>query len=570
MMPALLAGIIWLYLSFFFRLDRLYGDSAFYLFNVINDLKFSIAHRRPAGYLVEFIPLFLAKRGSDMKTIIEWFSINESIVLVSVALVAYWIIRDVKIFIAVLIPFFLGDRYNYFNPVSELLLASPILILWIGMLDKFGSKNFVNILFVPFIVFFVYSHPLFNLLFPISYGILVLQRRLHIKWIILHMSFFAITAFYHFAHINNYDKQQIDVESSRGVFETLQYYFSLSELGRYLVYCIPLFVLISFSIYTFYKTDKKLLALYCSLISIGYFLIVFYKFQSLFPETLEPFERYLFPLSVFAGLLFYYAGESKRINWSIAITLIIVFQTLQIVSYGKNVQTRNKQLINVIEYSQQNNLCKVVVDYFNFNPYRLGHDWIMTSESMLLSKVVGNKRTVQVSVLQSFDKDLFNRFENNQYVYFPWYSYNQNELNQDYFHFYEQGLYLLNTKANLDSIKLDSVSKKIEVSVPDASFKANRSTKLFVNLINQSTTTIPSLFNDSNDIVIGYSWLDSRNKVIERGSVKLLADLRPGNLKQLVSISCPNKKGEYKLSFAFLYGERRSILKSYPETFDLK
>jgi len=519
---------------------------------------------------VEFIPLFLAKRGSDMKTIIEWFSFNESIVLLSVALVAYWIIRDVKIFIAILIPFFLGDRYNYFNPVSELLLASPILILWIGILDKYGSKIFVNLLFIPFIVFIIYSHPLFNLLFPISYGILVLQRRLQIKWIVLHMSVFALTAFYHFTHINSYDKQQINVENSRGVFDTIQYYFSLSEFGSFLVYCMPLIVLVFFTIYTFYKTDKKLLAVYGFLISAGYFFMVLFKFQSLFPETMEPFERYLFPLSIFASLLFYFGGEGKSFKWSIVITLVIVFQTFQIVSYGKNVQTRNKQLINVIEYAQQNNLGKVVVDYFNFNPYRLGHDWIMTTESMLLSKIVGNKRTVQVSVLQSFDKELFNRFESNQYVYFPWFCYNQNELNQDYFHFYDQGLSLLNTKANLDLIKLDSVSKKIVVSVPEASFKSNRSTKLFVNLINQSTTTIPSLFNDSNDIVIGYSWLDSRNKVIERGSVKLLADLRPGNLKQLVSISCPNKKGEYKLSFAFLYGIRRSILKSYPETFDLK
>lgn len=561
--------MIWLTLSFIYRLDRLYGDSAYYLFNVINELKFSIAHNRPSGYLVEFIPLFLVKHGSDMKTIIEWFSYNESLVLVGFAVLAYGILKDIKISIAILLPFFLGDRYNYFNPVSELLLASPVLILWIGILDKFGTKNLVNLIFIPFVVFIIYSHPLFNILFPVSYGLLVIQKRISIKWIISHISIFILTAVYHFTKMAGYDKQQMDIANTRGLFDTVQYYISQHELGSYLLYCIPLFIIIISAVYTFFISGRRVLAVYCILFGFGYFGMVMYKFQNLFPDTLEPFERYLFPLSIFGGIIYFLAGDLKKINWAIILTIIFVVQTVQIVSYGKKVQLRNRQLINVIEYAQNNHLCKVVVDYFNFNPERLGHDWIMTTESILLSRIVGNNTTVQVSILQSFDKELFNRFEVNQYVHFPWYSINQNELNPDYFHFYEQGLTLLNTTSNIDSMMCDSIGQKIYISINDRIDLAGKSNKIFIDINNSSEFSIPSAVIDDKGYLLNYKWINDNHEFVEEGSVKLLADLKPGHLKQLINIKSPDKKGRYKLVFDLHDSQKSYNLNSSPDSFTI-
>lgn len=556
--PAVLAGLIWLTLSFIYRLDRLYGDSAYYLFNIINELKFSIAHYRPSGYLVEFIPLYLVRHGSDMKSIIEWFSFNESLVLVGFAVSAYGILKDIKISIAILLPFFLGDRYNYFNPVSELLLASPVLILWIGILDKFGTKNIVNLIFIPFIVFIVYSHPLFNILFPVTYGLLVLQKRISIKWIMAHCGIFILTALYHFKQMNDYDQQQMNVANTRGIVDTIQYYFSQHEFGSYLLYCIPLIIVISAKIYTYFVSGNRMLAIYCVVFSLGYFGMVMYKFQNMFPDTLEPFERYLFPLSIFAGVIYYLGEDLKKINWSIVLTLIIVVQTLQIINYGKKVQIRNSQLINVIEYAQNSHLCKVVVDYFNFNPNRLGHDWIMTTESMLLSKIVGNNATVQVSVLQSFDKELFKRFERNQYVHFPWFSLNQNELNPDYFHFYEQGLSILNTEPSDTFLLNDSIAKRICVKLPLDRFKHNSGFKLQpIEIENLSLIPIPSKIVGKDGYTLFYEWKSITNKVVTSGENKLLADLRPGLLKQLCLIESPEKKGKYYLVFGLKKGNVR-------------
>jgi hypothetical protein len=559
----ILSAGIWFYFSYIFRFDRLYGDAAAYLFNIINELKFSIAHQRPAGYLIEFIPLILARSNASMESIIAWMSFNESIVLILFSFTAVFLMKDVKLGLAVLLPFFLGDRYNYFNPVSELILAAPVLILSIGCLDKYGTRIWANLLFLPMIIFLIFSHPLYNLLLPVSYLLLLLNKKMPIKWILIHTLTLILTMVYRYITLMDYDKKQLAVEHHLDIFNTIQFYLNHSNTVFLLQSFLGLIIVTLVSLYLFYKAKKKLMAIIGFLFSAGMILLILYKFSHLFPDTMEPFERYLFPVSVFSGLLFYFSTQQRDEKWiPYLLIAVFIYQSVQLFNYGKVVQNRNLQLKGLIEYAQSHNESKVIVKYSNFNPKRLGHDWIMTTESMLLSRIIGNRKLVQAAVYESFDPALRSNITPFQYVHFPWWAIDINSLNPEYFRFYPQPFSHCNTPTDSQTVaQLEGNKFKIELS--PSGFKVNKKADAILAIITNNSNITVSSGLEAPSVLLGYCWRQDGNDVMFREGFPLLADLRPGKLKQLLFLDMPSKKGNYNLSFYFLInGKDRIYLNS--------
>lgn len=556
--PTLIAWLLWFAFSLYYGFDRLYGDSAFYLFDVINELKFSIAHQRPAGYLIEFIPLILAKNNASMEQIILWFSLNESIVLISISVLGSVLVKDVRMGLAIMLPFFLGDRYNYFNPVSELLLAAPLFVLFFGLLFSKGEEKWVQLLFLPFVVFVVYSHPLYYILLPLVYGLIILLKKVPLKWNVIHGLFIIITLLVRYFTTDEYDKKQLEVEHQLGFSEIANHFLNSGSTLSLLQAFAGLMLMLLLSIFIIFKHEKKIISIY----SIGVFGalvgVVIYKYSALFPDTMEPFERYLFPASIFVSLLFYFSSfhMNKWAPWFIG--LVIVYQSLQLFSYGKKVKDRNFQLGSLIEYGQQHHYSKVTVKYHNFNPTRLGHDWIMTNESLLLSRIVGNKKNVQVSVHESVEGSILNEMLPNQFVYFPWWCLNVNTLNPEYFNVYAQPLKTVNTFVDtLDIKKIDF--SKFNVELLSTNFKSDKSNiRVKINLVNNGQVPLYSGL-EKNEFHLSYDWRKNGEIVEVGGSVPLLADLLPGSLKQLILLNTPTEAGLYDLAFYFEINENERI-----------
>ena len=126
--------LIWCFFSLFFAFERLYGDSAYYLFYMINDAKYFIAHHRPASLFIEWIPLIQIKIGSSINSIIYGFSFNEAIFqILAVLLTCLWL-KDPFLGFAMIITLFVGAKWNCFNPVSELILGTPVFFFMFGIL----------------------------------------------------------------------------------------------------------------------------------------------------------------------------------------------------------------------------------------------------------------------------------------------------------------------------------------------------------------------------------------------------------------------------------------------------
>ena len=114
--------------SIVFANERIYGDSADYLFKIIHHGDFFIAHNRPASVFVEWLPLLMVKLKLPLSYILYGFSIAEFAYFFIWYIIFSRVLKAPPYAIGIVLAYTFGLRWNYFNPVSELILAFPFAI----------------------------------------------------------------------------------------------------------------------------------------------------------------------------------------------------------------------------------------------------------------------------------------------------------------------------------------------------------------------------------------------------------------------------------------------------------
>jgi hypothetical protein len=560
--PLVLASLIWIFFSYWFRLDRIYGDAAAYLLDILNKYQFIIFHNRPSSIIIEWVPVILAKMHQSVDYIIIGMSIGEALMIGVFVFVAYFFFKDIRLALTILLTLFMGDRYNYFNPVSELYLAMPVFFLIVGAIVKYGTNRKTIFLLIPLIIFVVFSHTLYNFIFPSTLILLFFVEKINRKELLLWFGIVSIVILAQFLSLDNYDQKQLIGSDDESIGQFLIRYFTdVSMFKNSGYYLSNLFVFIVALIWFKINGNKKVV-IAATGIYFFYFVIVVIKYSILFPDTMEPYERYVFPLAIISGLVFYLSGEFKKPIWPLLTTAVILIQGIFMFNYGKGVQKRYHQLRNVIEYAQIHNRSKVVVNYFNFNPYRLGSDWIMTSESLLLSRIVGNHATVQVGIKQAFDKRLLRSLDSSQYVQYPWYCLDYSHLNHDYFYLEKQPLTFLNTLEK-NPLPLEKVAKGLFVELPITRLSRGRKPTCEIYIRGTSNDTIRS-GNKNGFYYLYYDWIpDTGESALIGGKCRLLCDVYPlSSYKQLCEVKIPKNKGNYRFQMYLGLGEEKVLIPS--------
>src|SRR4051812_42223715 len=72
----IILGFLFL-IALVFNRERIYGDAAYYLFQLVNDKRFVIEHNRFIEPVIEFIPYLLVKYSVNLKYVILAASLNE-------------------------------------------------------------------------------------------------------------------------------------------------------------------------------------------------------------------------------------------------------------------------------------------------------------------------------------------------------------------------------------------------------------------------------------------------------------------------------------------------------------
>jgi hypothetical protein len=192
------------------------------------------------------------------------------------------------------------------------------------------------------------------------------------------------------------------------------------ELGK--CYAGSLFLLFASSFMLFRK-KQVLKALLIPGFAVVYFALVAIKFGGLYPETFEPFERYLFILPLLVVVVYQSEWATWK-DWKQALIIVfVVWHVFYIHRYSKIVTNRydvfENALFNASQFSEEIIPIRKENYHPEFESNRIqGHDWIMSSESMLLSSLKGPEHARQVYIKDILPDSFYTTNRTGEYMYY--------------------------------------------------------------------------------------------------------------------------------------------------------
>jgi hypothetical protein len=540
--------------SIVFNQERIYGDAAGYLFTMIHKSGFNIVHHRPSSVFVEWLPYIMIKLQMPLKYILLGFSISEF------AYFATWYIILARVFkapalgLGVVFAYLFGLRWNYFNPVSELILASPFLFL-LAKLRQDTPKNKIvwYVANALIIVFVLLSHPLYSLLLPAVFGYFYLQRPKE-KSLLFIGIYIIIIAALNYKIMAGYDKLSVEmVQYQMKPLDIIKKFFSIASIIDLLKAYGGILFLIALLAFNLYKEKRFVLLAYAGGFVLGYFALVAYKYGNYYPDTFEPFERYLFLIPVFISIaaLPYLLKAAKKVRYIIVV--LVVWHLFYLGKYGMFVQHRYFVLDNAISNARQFATNKVYYRAENYycimgSARDRGHDWVTPWESLLLSSLNGPEHTMQAYVKNVNPDEFYIDRRDDDYLY----SYNMwlgriVDLNQAYMHM-EPGPWV---EANTDSLQPAFDFKNISIQADGKlDIKSGKTKKVAITIINTGKVPLYSGMKHQRR-GLGFRWSGSDLKETGKFITPLMCDVL-STVKQEVVITGPSQPGEYSLEIGYI------------------
>jgi len=544
-----------LFMAVYFNQERLYGDSAYYLFKLVNERTFNIEHKRPIGIIVEIIPLFLVYMHASMRSIILAFSINEWLYLVlSFAVLAY-VLKDPKSGFAMLLTYVIGARWNYFNFVSELILSTPLFYIFYTIYNKNSKSIRSQVVLIFLSALLIFNHPLNSLFLPfilLMHGIVKKEWPTRNTWI-LYVIIFTIIIAHHFL-IDTYEK---DIASSPvNALKSFIHFNFTQFFSTTIPYAIGSVVFYILAIFGFINQKKWLALFVFALFVLGYYFFVIFKFNSLFPDTIEPLERYMFPITLITLLVYFFYCQFDSKSFMVVLWFFIALLHLGLnISYGFTVKKRYELFRMALRNTSQLNEQKLVYRAENYYAKKIGHDWSMLNESLLLSSLDGAQKVKQVYILESMDPKITNGISERDFLYYYW-TRDIKVLNTDYFLMKPSKLIYANT----DSVQSDySVwfFKNIKFIVNiDPVCERNKEMLVPITILNQNKIPLTSGKHKEN-VNISYHWQKGGAFICWDGlRSPIMADVYKKS-EQFLLVKTPEQKGNFKLVVDIIYEGKR-------------
>ena len=288
----------------------------------------------------------------------------------------------------------------------------------------------------------------------------------------------------------------------------------------------------------------------------------------MFPDWFEPFERFLFPIPQVVCLYFFAHAKLNKYSY-LLLTVLALYHLYFIFGYGKGVKKRYELLDHAIAYARQFHEQKQAFRGDNFFVKRLGGDWIMCCESMLLSAEKGKDSVRQVFVQEAYDKKTLTNLKPNQFFFSPLLIDNIDVLNKNYFHFYESPLRYVNTnsiQSNYPKAFFENIKCNIE---GNKKLKCNKEYLIPVTIINNNNIPLTSGMNKEK-IELSYHWWVGEKAVESEGMKSpLMADVY-SSLHQFVNVKTPEKAGVYNLSIDLVYDRQKWMNIKGWKSFEIK
>lgn len=542
--------------SLVFSHERLYGDSADYLFQMLQTGDFFIAHHRPSSVFIEWLPLLFIKFGAPLEYVLYAFSLAEFVWFFAWFMVFAHGFKDPMRGIAVVLAYLFGMRFNYFNPVSELILAFPLLF-WLAKLwlKPPGNKVVWYGLSMGIMLFLFQSHALYMLVVPGVLAFYYVDSGFKRRFIFIGLSA-VVLMLISYLSLDGYEQQIIEKGKPESILGVLKRLFKPQLVVEFVKCYAGMLFLAAFVLLHFIKKRMYKHSVVFAGFIAGTIGLIYYKYSREYLFT-ELFERYLFIVPLFVCVIAIpYMGQMRQMaRWGLM--LLACWHVAYIAGFGHFVKQRNYVFKSAIENAGQFAENKVMYRkenyYAEIDPRQNGHDWIQCIEALVLTSLKSPQNTKQVFVKEILPDEFYTDLKDDGFMfnYVGWYK-NVSELNPRYMRMYPSPWRVANTDTLQPQVD-SAFAQKIK-ALPGGvkPIRVNTKSSFPLTLINTAGSPLYSGMRIQQR-GIGCKWKKIGTNTVEDGRylTPLMCDLQT-RVEQPIIVVGPSSPGMYQMQLGWL------------------
>jgi hypothetical protein len=438
--------------SVVFYRERLFADSAFYFFSILNFQDFFIVHGRYSAVLMQFPALLASLLNLKLTPLAIIFSLTYSFYYYIIYIIISHILK--KPILALTIPFLLtlAVQHTFYWPVSEYSLSLVAVVLVYALIEKnhplipslarrrnfersekWGGSYFLNyFLIIITSIFSIFCHPASVLaLFYIFLFDVLSKKRISTDVIMGFVaSFLSLIVKLVFLN-DNYESGQLHffLNITDPVYLLqLIFYFSYQKL------LLTISVIAAVIFYIKMKCWPKLTLLI--LFFIAYILFVNLFFAAVYDNFY--IENLYLALSLFIVLpiLVDVLPNIKNTNLKIIlISILFLFSFINIYSTSNIYKDRIDYMLGIASKANFENQHKIIIDNDNING--MTGNWSLPVESLVQTSIEGNPVSI---VTQKVFNETSTKFSIDEHsiILSPWNVITDTILNSRYFKLSEE------------------------------------------------------------------------------------------------------------------------------------
>lgn len=435
--------------SIVFYKERIFADSSYYLFKVIEHKHFWIEHNRFILVFSQIFPLFGVLAGLSLKTIIILYSIGHSIFFYSIFLICKYLLKQNWSGLILLLIQTVGILSGYFTPMFELYYGTGFLILFTAILynNNFKWQNITVLTILSLLVFTSHQYTYFLMIFVLLFHFETYKWKYLKLYILLFFSLLAVVIFKKYA-ATEYEigKTQAFIDTFKnGKYDWIYIKSFFSFLFQY--YKEMLIIALITTTYFIYKKSYLSALIYLVFII---FISSMVNISNYGFEQSRYQEQVYFPLIFiccypFARLVY---NENKTIlrNSLFTIAVIIIVVRLLLICYeGKKFSNRVNLMQNIISQCQTKEGNKFYINSEKINSIEpIGTNWSYPIETLLISAINSTQKAITICTNEDINNDNnIDKLTPHDYLFTKRNIYNINTLNSKYFNFEQTDYYYL-------------------------------------------------------------------------------------------------------------------------------
>lgn len=548
-----IASVTYLVMGLVFARERLFSDSAGYLFQIMNNESFAVMHKRFVSVFAQILPVIFTKLSLHPKVVFYSFFFNDWLYFFICSLILLLIQKNKTAFGLLWITLTVSLTWSFYSPVSELIQGFPLLLIIVINLSKGLHKFYQYLINYFLIVIVLYSHPIYNMFVPLCVATLYLSKnRYPNKQEIILFSLVLITIIVRYIGFDTYENSPLE-NINPGAGKGALYNLTKFRFGTFLSYTIfkytgALILVLLTVLFTF--THKRIFLTFTTFLILWLYIVII-KFGLIFPESPEPFERFIFPILMFSCIILSVLIDIRISSLAFILLAIgVIFQVARRIEFGTILMQRYTMVQWIIESASQQPYQKFYLNSNNLNPFLMS-GWILTNETPILC-AINDKPIIQLATTGDIPENKIKELSDDQYFFFPWWVKNYSTINSRYFKMSKTPFVNLNSYGEQSQLPDSLFRVNISFFTNKYTLKAGKEAYIPVTIYNNNKQPIASgLGNDQ--IFISYHYIDSKGNFVWDGlRTPLLTDIK-SSLTQYVKIKAPDVKGDCVFEFDIMF-----------------